>query len=151
MKFSILPAKIPLLRRAFKSLNVLQHIRLFLSTENSRIFYTLSGIFLMIFLQICAKQIELIVTDIISAIGNENQNILTLSLNSIDKIKALGTKTTSWRQIETIIERTPLPNAWKTEPITIQKPANIQLIEIILNAGTPISIICCEASNIWRS
>ena len=85
------------------------------------------------------------ITDAISAIGNDHQIILT-SPESESRYAA-GKRTTNCLIILTNILNIPLPNAWKVEERTIQAQANTKLMLIILKAIIPISIICSDASN----
>ena len=47
--------------------------------------------------------------------------------------------------------RTPLPNAWKVEEDTTQKPANTKLTQMVRRAGMPMASISSEALKRLRS
>ena len=85
----------------------------------------------------------------ISAIGNANQTRFTSPVN--DNKNADGNKMTSCLVIETNIDLKDFPKAWKREPITIQTPAKIKQMLIILRAGTPILNISADALKQRRS
>ena len=77
--------------------------------------------------------------------GNENHTKFILPVS--DKRYAAGRRITSWRTIEVHILKNPLPTAWRTLPVIIQKPAKIKLKLIARRAGTPKTSIVSFA---WK-
>ena len=75
--------------------------------------------------------------------GNDHQTKLTSPES--ERRYAVGIKTTSCLATLTIRLYILLPSAWQVEMLTIEKPAIIKLMLIILKAGTPTEIISAEA------
>lgn len=84
-------------------------------------------------------------TDTISAIGYDHHTIS--KPNNLAKINATGMMIINCLAIEINMLYTPFPSAWKTELQIIQYPAKTKLQLMVRSAGTPMEIICSDASN----
>ena len=61
----------------------------------------------------------------------------------------MGTRNTSCRMMEVVMEYTALPRAWKELPRAMQAPAMQKLREMIRSAGTPTCSMVSVASKIF--
>ena len=61
----------------------------------------------------------------------------------------MGTRNTSCRMMEVVMEYTALPRAWKELPRAMQAPAMQKLREMIRRAGTPTCSMVSVASKIF--
>ena len=78
------------------------------------------------------------ITEAISAIGIDHHT--RSRFPNFDSINATGKRIINCREIDVTSEYIPWPRAWRIDKVTIQNPAAIKLILIILRAGTPIAV-----------